>query len=142
MARGHFRYAGLSLPQIAQQRLNFAPTEIRNASILKRNAGPTSKKVFPNDHPLNSDGHLIAGAADSAPSKSSWDSARNNPVVASILVRNCPDTNGLLAGLLTRAKCSTVALSPHTLPKTPSVFVRLAAHDSPRRDRHALACGV
>jgi hypothetical protein len=52
----------------------------------ERNACPPGKKVVPNNRPANSDGHLVAGAADSSASEPPWDSARNDSIVASVPV--------------------------------------------------------
>jgi hypothetical protein len=110
----------------------------------ERNACPPGKKVVPNNRPANSDGHLVAGAADSSASEPPWDSARNNSIVASVPVWDHWDTNGFMAAWLTRrAKCSTVDLPTLTLPKTASAFVRLNSQTTAAgRDRHTLACGA
>jgi hypothetical protein len=42
--------------------------------------------VVPNNRPANSDGHLVAGTADSSASEPPWDSARNDSIVASVPV--------------------------------------------------------
>ncbi len=52
----------------------------------QRNACPPGKKVFPNNRPAYSDGHLVAGAADSSASGPPWNSARNDSIVASVPV--------------------------------------------------------
>ena len=52
----------------------------------ERNACPRGKKVVPNNRPANSDGHLVAGTADSSASEPPWDSARDDSIVASVPV--------------------------------------------------------
>ena len=52
----------------------------------ERNACPPGKKVVPNTRPANSDGHLVAGAADSSASEPPWDSTSNDSIVAFVPV--------------------------------------------------------
>ncbi len=42
--------------------------------------------MVPNNRPANSDGHLVAGDADSSAADLPWDCARNDSIVASVTV--------------------------------------------------------